>query len=435
MEFIKSSIQQLMRTLFLCFALLQIPEAQSQQSFYCKERLPDIVNSYYKTLLPVLHPSGSRLYFVRKEHPGNIGGIKDPDDIWYADRLKDNYWSAPVNAGPSINTPYSNALFSITADGNSAFVASVSEQGVLSFHMAQLHGNSWTIGSPFEIQDFAMNSPQYFANMNADQNVLILAMNHNGALGDLDLYVSIKSKSGIWSTPLWMGDNINSSFREGSPFLARDNKTLYFYSNGFGGYGGSDLFMSRRLDDTWQSWSKPLNLGPYINTPANERSITLTSRGDTACIISTDSSNDQEGMYFVCLQEDIRPQQKQEVIPLGAESSNLSQSEMKVEIYFLTDKSTLTTEHISQLQELCQQVQDKNKHIIIRGFTDDTGSTAYNKKLSLKRAHSVGEYLKKCGMKSHDLIGDGIRDVQGIESVKKRRDMSRAVEIFLTIQQ
>ena len=96
-------------------------------------------------------------------------------------------------------------------------------------------------------------------------------MNHNGALGDLDLYVSIKSKSGIWSTPLWMGDNINSSFREGSPFLARDNKTLYFYSNGFGGYGGSDLFMSRRLDDTWQSWSKPLNLGPYINTPANEQ--------------------------------------------------------------------------------------------------------------------------------------------------------------------
>ncbi|MFM7158132.1 MAG: OmpA family protein, partial [Bacteroidota bacterium] len=71
----------------------------------------------------------------------------------------------------------------------------------------------------------------------------------------------------------------------------------------------------------------------------------------------------------------------------------------------------------------------------IRGFTDDTGSNAYNKKLSLKRAHSVGEYLKKCGMKSHDLIGDGIREVQGIESVKKRRDMSRAVEIFLTIQQ
>lgn len=413
--------------------LLFSKEMYAQQSFYCKERLPDIVNSYSKTLLPVLHPSGSRLYFVRKEHPNNVGGINDPDDIWYSDRLKGNFWSAPINAGPTINTANSNALFSITADGNSAFVSSVNEYGNLTFHMAELHGNDWTIGNAFEISDFTMNSRQYFATMNADQNVLILAMVYDGTYGDLDLYVSLKDKRGVWSKPLWMGNEINTQFREGSPFLAQDNTTLYFYSNGLGGFGGSDLFMSRRLDDTWKTWSKPINLGPYINTSGNERSITLTTQGDTACIISTDKENDQEGMYFVCLQPELRPQEKQQVVvpsPLIEQ-----QSDIHLELYYETNKWKLTPQHIAQLNEICRQVIDKNKHVIIRGFTDDRGALSYNTQLSLRRAQAVGDYLKQCGLKSSDIIGEGVRILEDQSSAMQKRDKSRAVSILMTIQQ
>lgn len=406
---------------------------QAQQAFYCKERLPDIVNSYTRTLLPVLHPSGSRLYFVRKEHPNNVGGINDPDDIWYSDRVNGNFWTAPINAGPTINTPYSNALFSITADGNSAFVASVSFDGNLTFHMAKLNGNAWTIGKQFSISDFTMNSAQYFATMNADQNVLILAMNHDGSLGDLDLYVSLKNNQNIWSKPLWMGHTINSGSREGSPFLAQDNKTLYFYSNGFGGYGGSDLFMTRRLDDSWTHWTKPINLGPFINTVGNERSITLTARGDTACIISTDAENDQEGMYFVCLQPEIRPQEKAEVTIAQIPVPN--QSDTSMELYFETNEWILNAEHIVDLQNICRAVKDRNKHVIIKGFADDRGSSAYNKALSLKRANSVADYLIECGLKSYDILGEGERQMEGIDSIQNVRKRSRAVNIFMTIQQ
>ncbi|MBM4150479.1 MAG: hypothetical protein FJ219_02385 [Ignavibacteria bacterium] len=434
MEFNKSAIQQLIFSSILSSLLFIAISLQAQQTFYCKERLPDIVNSYTRTLLPVLHPSGSRLYFVRKGHPNNIGGINDPDDIWYSDRVNGNFWTAPINAGPTINTPNSNALFSITADGNSAFVASVSYDGNLTFHMAQLSGNSWTIGKQFTISDFTMNSAEYFATMNADQNVLILAMNHEGSLGDLDLYVSLKNNQNIWSKPLLMGNTINTISREGSPFLAQDNKTLYFYSNGFGGYGGSDLFMTKRLDDTWTRWTKPVNLGQFINTTGNERSITLTSRGDTACIISTDANNDQEGMYFVCLQPEIRPQEQKAQVAL-AQTPIANQNDTSMELYFRTNEWKLLPKHIEQLQDMCRGVRDKNKHVIIRGYADDRGSSDYNRALSLKRAHSVADFLIECGLKSYDILGEGVRQLDQHESLQIKRQRSRAVNIFMTIQQ
>jgi outer membrane protein OmpA-like peptidoglycan-associated protein len=277
-----------------------------------------------------------------------------------------------------------------------------------------------------------MRSPQYFATMNADQNVLILAMNHSESMGDLDLYVSFKESDNVWSSPVWMGKSINTSSREGSPFIAQDNKTLYYYSNGLGGFGGSDLFLSRRLDDSWTSWSKPVNLGPYINTSGNERSITLTARGDTACIISTDTTNDREGMYFVCLQPDIRPEEKKvEALPQVQKPF----SNTTLELYFENNQWKLTSAHRSQLQEICDQVKDRNKFVIIKGYTDDVGTVQYNKKLSIKRAQSITDYLKTCGLQSLDVSGEGIREINTDISTKERRAKSRAVTIYMTIQQ
>jgi outer membrane protein OmpA-like peptidoglycan-associated protein len=432
MERNKSTIQQLNYTCFIVLQLFMFHIVEAQQSFYCKERLPDIVNSYSRTLLPVLHPSGTRLYFVRKEHPDNIGGISDPDDIWYTDRISNNYWTSPINAGPTINTRLSNALFSITSDGNSAFIATVNALGNLSFHMADVKKDTWDIKPALTIKDFVMRSPQYFATMNADQNVLILAMNHSESMGDLDLYVSFKESDNVWSSPVWMGKSINTSSREGSPFIAQDNKTLYYYSNGLGGFGGSDLFLSRRLDDSWTSWSKPVNLGPYINTSGNERSITLTARGDTACIISTDTTNDREGMYFVCLQPDIRPEEKKvEALPQVQKPF----SNTTLELYFENNQWKLTSTHRSQLQEICDQVKDRNKFVIIKGYTDDVGTVQYNKKLSIKRAQSITDYLKTCGLQSLDVSGEGIREINTDISTKERRAKSRAVTIYMTIQQ
>ena len=73
-------------------------------------------------------------------------------------------------------------------------------------------------------------------------------------------------EDGRWSEPLNIGSNVNTAADESAPFLAADDKTLYFSSNGYPGYGGHDIYVTTRLDDTWLNWTDPQNMGPDINT-------------------------------------------------------------------------------------------------------------------------------------------------------------------------
>jgi outer membrane protein OmpA-like peptidoglycan-associated protein len=104
------------------------------------------------------------------------------------------------------------------------------------------------------------------------------------SIGLKDLFVSFVEDDGSWSKPLHMGNVVNSEGEEANPFLAADGKTLYFSSKGHPGYGGYDLFVSKRLDDTWQNWSKPKNLGNVINSGNTELSIFLSAKGDKAYV-------------------------------------------------------------------------------------------------------------------------------------------------------
>lgn len=90
---------------------------------------------------------------------------------------------------------------------------------------------------------------------------------HGSHYGDTDLFVCIKDSLGRWGEPIDLGSVINTPGREFEPVLASDLRTLYFVSDGHAGYGGCDVFVSRRLkEDSWTEWSEPVNLGSEINT-------------------------------------------------------------------------------------------------------------------------------------------------------------------------
>jgi len=72
--------------------------------------------------------------------------------------------------------------------------------------------------------------------------------------------------------------------------LAPDNKTLLFASNGHGGEGSFDFFVTTRLDDTWLNWTKPVNLGPGANTTGKESSFIFSLEEEFAYLISTQNS-------------------------------------------------------------------------------------------------------------------------------------------------
>jgi outer membrane protein OmpA-like peptidoglycan-associated protein len=120
--------------------------------------------------------------------------------------------------------------------------------------------------------------------------------------------VSHRLLNGRWSMPENLGPTINTVGDEGTPFIHADNQSLYFTSNGHPGYGGDDLFISRKGPDG--TWSKPENLGYPINTIENEGSLVIAADGKTAYYAS-DRADSRGGLdlYSFEMRGDIRPAQ------------------------------------------------------------------------------------------------------------------------------
>mgnify|MGYP000028168374 FL=1 len=157
------------------------------------------------------------------------------------------------------------------------------------------------------IQNFYNEANLVNYSLSADERTLILNLQRKDTVGKMDLYVSFLQPDDTWSEPMNLGNEINSAFMEVTPFLASDNKTLYFASNRPGGVGQFDMYMSRRQDNTWTHWTNPINLGPKINTTGNDINYVIATTGDYA-IFASDTPGRGKDLYRISLPEEVRPE-------------------------------------------------------------------------------------------------------------------------------
>lgn len=134
---------------------------------------------------------------------------------------------------------------------------------------------------------------------------MILSMESNNTYGVEDLYISKKKADGSWSSFNNLGAGLNTQYQEITPFLASDNKTLFFATNGRVGKGSFDLFYSIRQDDSWRNWSEPINLGNQINSSGSETSFAFRNGEDWAYFISSKDSDGYGDIMKIKILEDI----------------------------------------------------------------------------------------------------------------------------------
>ncbi len=277
-----------------------------------KEDLGKNINGKGEQVAPVISPDGNTLYFTRSGHPGNVGS-PDRQDVWYAVLQKNGTWGEAVNIKAPINTADNNAAIGISPAGKTLYLLNTylpdgSMGGGLS--KSFLTSAGWSKPVACEIRNYY--------NLDASQevefavspkgNVLIMAVYRRDTRGRKDLYVSFLSGDGTWSEPANMGAALNTADTEGAPFLAPDNKTLYFTSFGHRGYGSGDIFVSRRLDDTWLNWSKPENLGPGINSPYWDGYFSIPASGEYAYLSSNENVARKDHLYRVRLYPSVKPE-------------------------------------------------------------------------------------------------------------------------------
>jgi outer membrane protein OmpA-like peptidoglycan-associated protein len=251
-------------------------------------KLPETVSSPdIEETNPVISADGTILYFDRKDNPLNIETPND--DIWYSVKEKNGKWTEAKNIGRPLNNRDNNFVISSSPDNNTLLLGNkYSSDGVSpnggGVSIARKGQSGWEIPQDVVIENFVNTNTYVGYYLSNDNKNLLMTVERPEGYGFKDIYVSFVREDGTFSKPKNLGNVVNTFEEETNPFLASDGKTLYFASKGHPGYGYFDLFVTKRLDDTWTNWSKPENLGKIINSSGYELSIFLSAKGDKAYI-------------------------------------------------------------------------------------------------------------------------------------------------------
>jgi outer membrane protein OmpA-like peptidoglycan-associated protein len=207
------------------------------------------------------------------------------EDFYYSTKVNDTTWGPAQNMGSPINTRENEGTITLSPDGQYVFFTGCNRQdglGSCDIYFSALDGNTWkeprNLGTPINSRSWESQPTLSF-----DGKTIYFTSDRPGGFGGMDIWFSQYSK-GKWTVPQNMGPEINSAGNEQCPYIAKDDQTLYFNSDGRIGMGGVDLYIARKTADG--RWGKPENLGYPINTFADEICLVIGANGKNAYYVS-----------------------------------------------------------------------------------------------------------------------------------------------------
>ncbi len=249
------------------------------------QNLGSNVNSNSSDYSPVLSADQNTLLFTSRR-PQSTGNQRDNDgnymeDIYMSTKTKTG-WSPAKNIGAPINTEWHEATVGLSPDGQTILIYK-DDNGDGNIYSTTLNGDVWS--SPVKLNE-NINSKYWepSAFISADGNTIYFASNRPGGFGGRDLYVSKRKYDGDWEQATNMGPSINTVYDEDAPFIHPDGVTLSFSSSGHNSMGGFDVFSS--ILSTDGVWSQPINVGFPINTTDDDIFYVISPDSKTAYLSS-----------------------------------------------------------------------------------------------------------------------------------------------------
>jgi outer membrane protein OmpA-like peptidoglycan-associated protein/tetratricopeptide (TPR) repeat protein len=268
-----------------------------------KEMLQNPLNDFKLQYFPVLTADGEQILFTKRDGTRNT----DKEDIFMAYMSPDGSWTKPSSISQTINSIYNEGTCSITADGNVLIYTSCDSpdtEGSCDLYIAYKKNGIWQ--SPKNMGK-KVNSRSWDSqpSLSADGRILFFSSNRKGGFGGNDIWFSVLQNDGAWAEAKNLGNVVNTSKDEISPFMFFNNEILFFASNGHDGFGGMDIQLSRVVDG---EFTKPENLGLPINDHLDQVALFITAQKDYAYfteLTKGETENDRSLLYRFKFPKDI----------------------------------------------------------------------------------------------------------------------------------
>jgi Tol biopolymer transport system component len=254
-------------------------QANAEFVFGPPTKLGPTVNTGYHDAIASMSADGLTLW-MDSNRSGGYGQF----DIWTATRpsLSDP-WDTPMNPGSPINTGSWDGAPSISADDLTLYFTSDRSggQGGADTWVTtrETVGGPW--GSPVNLGP-TVNSSAFdvVTSITADGLSLFFGSGRSGGSGNVDIWVTTRATTDDdWGAPVNLGPTVNSP-SDDTPTISADGRTLFLTSERSGGYGGRDIWITKRANVN-DPWSEPVNLGLPINSSAWDQQPILSPNGST----------------------------------------------------------------------------------------------------------------------------------------------------------
>jgi outer membrane protein OmpA-like peptidoglycan-associated protein len=276
-------------------ALMSVPRNITVNNF------GGIINTKFTEYNPVVSADESVMAFtaLRPNTGKTRSGDKFIEEV-YISYNEQGSWTEPKVV--PIASEYNVGTAGISPDGQKMliFMGSISDPGSL-FQVTKT-AEAW--GKPSLIAP-TINTPKFLestASITPDGKTIYFASDKAGGQGGLDIYKTTLQANGSWSSAVNLGPLVNTKANEDAPFIHPDQKTLFFTSDGHNSMGGRDIFVTKLVQD---KWTPPENMGYPVNTTSNDNYFTLIADG-TRAYFSSDRKGGLGGqdIYYLNMPEE-----------------------------------------------------------------------------------------------------------------------------------